>query len=191
MNIVDVLIVASLSLFAVRGYNNGLLHELLSMAALFGAFAAAFRWTTAVAPRLADSIPGPAFVDTGISFLFVFGVVLWSGRYVATVIRRMWIQARRWPANRMAGMSFGILKGAVMVGAGVLMLRNVAPPAGVDEGIPGGRDGPVTTISAQVDNSVLAERIAGLTGDIFSVLMTTAEGQVRSLASGGESVGGS
>lgn len=190
MNAVDILVVACLSLFAVRGYNNGLLHELLSMGALFAAFAAAFRWTTAVAPRLADSIPGPAFIDTGLSFLFVFGVVLWTGRYVATVIRRMWIQARRWPANRLAGMSFGVVKGAVMVGAGVLMLRTVAPPAEPDASVPGGQNGPVTKISAQVDQSYLGPRIADLTGGVFSVLMTTADGQVRSLASGGQSAGG-
>jgi membrane protein required for colicin V production len=190
MNVVDILVVACLSLFAVRGYNNGLLHELLSMGALFAAFAAAFRWTAAVAPRLAESIPGPAFVDTGLSFLFVFGVVLWTGRYVATVIRRMWIQARRWPANRLAGMSFGVVKGAVMVGAGVLMLRTVAPPTEPHEGVPGGENGPVTKISAQVDRSYLGPRIADLTGGVFSVLMTTADGQVRSLASGGQSAGG-
>jgi membrane protein required for colicin V production len=190
MNAVDILVVACLSLFAVRGYNNGLLHELLSMAALFAAFAAAFRWTTAVAPRLADSIPGPAFIDTGLSFLFVFGVVLWTGRYIATVIRRMWIQARRWPANRLAGMSFGVVKGAVMVGAGVLMLRTVAPPADPGADVPGGENGPVTKISAQVDRSYLGPRIADLTGGVFSVLMTTADGQVRALASGGQSAGG-
>lgn len=190
MNVMDILVVFSLSLFAVRGYNNGLLHELLSMAALFAAFAAAFRWTTAVAPRLADSIPGPAFVDTGISFLFVFGLVLWIGRYIATVIRRMWIQARRWPANRLAGMSFGVFKGAVMVGALILMLRTVAGDAQAAGEVPTDVPGPVGTINREVSGSYLASRIADLTGGIFSALMTTAEGQVRSLASGGDAAGG-
>ena len=182
MNTVDIVVVVGLSLFALRGYTNGLVHELMSLAALLAGLAAAFRWTPKLVPRLAESVPGPAFVDTGVAFLILFALVLMTGRYVATMIRRVWLQAGRSPANKLAGMSFGIFKGAIVLGCTILALRSFAPDAHASDEIPTGVAGQVVDFNMKVESSYLGARLADLTSGVFSALMDTAETQVRTLA---------
>jgi membrane protein required for colicin V production len=181
MNTIDILVVVGLSFFAIKGYANGLVHEILSLGALLAGLAAAFLWTPRLAPKLAEAVPGPAFVDTGVAFLVLFALVLVTGRYVAMMVRRVWIEARRSPANRLAGMSFGIFKGAIVLGCTILALRSFAPEAHASEEIPGGMAGRVVEINGQVDQSYLAARLADLTSGIFSALMTAAESRVKQL----------
>ena len=126
-------------------------------------------------------MPGPAFVDTGVAFLVLFALVLVTGRYMATMVRRVWVEARRSPANRLAGMSFGIFKGAIVLGCTILALRSFAPEAHASEEMPGGMAGRVVEINGQVDQSYLAARLADLTSGIFSALMTAAESRVKAL----------
>lgn len=185
MNGVDIAVVLVLGLFAFRGYANGFVHEVLSLLALCAAFLAAFRWTGALTPRIADSVPGPAFIDTGVAFLILFGLTLTTGRYVVTTVRRMWLQPRTSTANRLAGAMFGTFKGAVVMGFVLLMLRGAAPEAYASEAIPDGAAGKVVAINAQAEQSYLGARLVDLTNGTFSALMASAEGQVRSLASGG------
>jgi len=185
MNGVDIVVVAVLGLFAFRGYASGFVHEVLSLLALCAAFLAAFRWTGSLAPRIAESVPGPAFLDTGVAFLILFGLTLTTGRYVVTTVRRMWLQARKSSANRIAGAMFGTFKGAVIVGFTLLVLRGAAPDAYASEDLPEGAASKVVMINAQAEESYLGARLADLTSGTFSALMANAEGQVRSLASGG------
>lgn len=182
MNAVDIFIVLGLSFFGFKGYMNGLVHELLSLAAMMAGLAAAFRWTPLVVPHIADSVPGPAFMDTGVVFMLLFALVLWTGNYVVTLVRRFWLQARRSPMNRVAGLSFGIFKGAVVLGCTILALRAYAPEAHASDEIPDGRAGAVVSINGSVEQSLLAPRLADLTSGIFSAVMTRAETGVRRLS---------
>jgi membrane protein required for colicin V production len=182
MNAVDVFIVLGLSFFGFKGYMHGFVHELLSLTAMMAALAAAFRWTPLVVPRIAEAIPGPAFVDTGVGFMLLFALVLWTGRYVVTLVGRFWVQARSSPANRAAGLSFGIFKGAVLLGCTILALRAHAPEAHASEVVPDGAAGAVMAINGRVEQSILAPRLADLTSEIFSAVMTRAETGVRQLS---------
>ena len=56
MNAADVAVLLGLVLFSVRGYRTGFVNELLSLAAALVALAAAFRWTGAMVPRVADGV---------------------------------------------------------------------------------------------------------------------------------------
>jgi len=179
MNAVDILIVLALSFFAYKGYVNGLVHELLSLGALMAGLAAAFRWTPKIVPRIAESVPGPAFVDTGVGFLLMFGLVLITTRYIVSMVRRFWVQARNSPMNRLAGLSFGIFKGAVVLGCSILALRAYAPEAHAGEEAP---DQTVVQVNGRVEASILAPRLADLTSGIFSVVMDSAESGVRQLS---------
>jgi membrane protein required for colicin V production len=183
MTTVDIVVVVGLFFFAFKGYTNGLVHELLSLAAMGAGLVAAFRWTPRLVPRLAEAVPGPAFVDTGVAFLILFALVLATGRYAATMIQRVWVQAGSSPANRIAGMSFGIFKGAIVLGCTVLAMRAFVTDAyAAREELPGGVAGRVIEINSKVGDSYIAARLADLTSGIFSALMDTAETQVRSLA---------
>ena len=186
MNTVDIFVVLGLSFFAFKGYANGLVHEILSLLAMLAGLCAAFRWTPKLVPRLAEAVPGPAFVDTGVAFLVLFALVLVTGRYLSTMVQRVWVQVRHSPANRLAGASFGIFKGAIILGCTILMLRSFATDAHASDQVPAGVAGQVVEINGRIDESYLAARLADLTSEIFSALMDTAETKVRSLVIGGE-----
>ena len=178
---VDLAVVAGLSFFAYKGYQHGLAHEMISVGVVFLACFMSFRYTNKLAPHLADSIPGPAFIDTSISFLILFGLTLVTGRYINTMVRRIWLQARKSPGNRLAGLSFGIFKGAVVLGCCILLLRSFTPDANASEEIPTGMRGRVIQFNAQVETSYLAPRLAELTNGIFTRLIDSAERQVDNI----------
>jgi len=178
---VDLLVVAGLSYFAYKGYMNGLAHEVLSVAVVSLSAFMAMRYTGAMAPHLADKIPGPAFIDSGVSFLLLFGLTLVTGRYINTMVRRVWLQARKSPANRLAGLSFGIFKGAVVLGCAILLLRSFTPETSATQEMPTGVRGRVTQINMQVGQSRLAPRLAELTSGIYVRLIDTAERQVENI----------
>lgn len=178
---VDILVVAGLLFFAYKGYMFGLAHEILSIAVLTASSFVAFRYTGALAPHIAESVPGPAFVDTGVSFLLLFGLTLFTGRYVNTMIRRVWLKARKSPGNRLAGLTFGIFKGAVVVGCVILLLRSFTPEAHASQEMPTGIRGRVQQFNMQVDRSYLAPRLAELTSGIFTKLIDTASRQVEKM----------
>lgn len=178
---VDLLVVAGLSYFAYKGYQNGLAHEVISVAVVALAVFMAMRYTGVLAPHIADSVPGPAFIDSSIAFLCLFGLVLVTGRYINTLVRRVWLQARKSPGNRLLGLSFGIFKGAVVLGCGILMLRSLTPETNAGQEMPTGVRGRVSQINMQVGQSRLAPRLAELTNGIYVRLIDTAESQVENI----------
>ena len=190
MNGADVAVLLGLALYSIRGYRAGFVNEFLSFAASLAGLAAAFRYTGSVVPRVADAVPGEASVDTSLVFLGIFGVALFAGRKVAVFIKRMWVSVGSSPTNRMAGMSFGFCKGMVMIGLLLIGLRQFGPQLAadaVDETSFGGRVG---TLHRKVEESQLAGHVADLTGGMFSALMSSAEGSMRMLASGGDDAAG-
>ena len=186
MNGADVAVLFGLGLFSVRGYRRGFVNEFLSLAAALAGLAAAFRWTGAVVPRVADAVPGPSSIDTSLVFLVIFAVVLFLGRKVAVFIKRMWVSVGSSPTNRMAGMSFGFLKGMVLIGLTLIALREFGPQIAGDAVDERSLTGRVGTLHRQVEESRVAIHVADLTGGMFSALMSSAEGSMRMLASGGD-----
>lgn len=186
MNGADVAVLLGLALYSVRGYRAGFVNEFLSFAASLVGLAAAFRYTGAMVPRVADAVPGEGNVETSLVFLTIFGIAVFLGRKVAVFIRRMWVSVGSSPTNRMAGMSFGFIKGMVMIGLMLIAVRQFGPQLAanaVDENSLGGRIG---TLHRKVEESRLAVHVADLTGGMFSALMSSAEGSMRMLASGGD-----
>lgn len=181
---VDLLVVAGLSFFAYRGYQHGLAHEVISVGVVFLACFMGFRYTVKLAPHIADSVPGPAFIDTSVAFLLLFGLTLVTGRYINTMVRRVWLQARKSPGNRIGGLSFGIFKGAVVLGCVILLLRSFTPDANASQEIPPGVRGKVIQFNSQVETSLLAPRLAELTNGIFTRLIDSAERQVENITDG-------
>jgi uncharacterized membrane protein required for colicin V production len=186
MNGADVAVVLGLVLFSVRGYRSGFVTEFLSFAAALVALAAAFRWTGAMLPRVADGVPGSGAFEMSLVFLGIFGIALFLGNKFGVFIKRMWVSVGSSPTNRMAGMSFGFVKGMVLIGLTLIVLRQFGPQIAadaIDERSLGGRVG---TMHRKVEESRLAIHVADLTGGMFSALMTSAEGSMRMLASGGD-----
>lgn len=186
MNGADVAVVLGLVLFSVRGYRSGFVTEFLSFAAALVALAAAFRWTGAMLPRVADGVPGSGAFETSLVFLAIFGIALFLGKNVAVFVKRMWVSVGSSPTNRMAGMSFGFVKGMVLIGLTLIALRQFGPQIAADAIDERSLSGRVGTMHRKVEESRLAIHVADLTGGMFSALMTSAEGSMRMLASGGD-----
>ena len=186
MNVADVVVLLGLAYFAARGYRGGLLREALSVAAGVAGLWAALRWTDNLAPRIAHAVPGPTGVATSLAFLGIFSVAFVLGRKLELLVRRTWVTAGSSSTNRLAGLSFGMFEGAVVIGFAVLGLQHFAPSTGsYDEGDTS-LTGRVAAMHRKVEESHLARGMAGLTGGMFSALMGTAEERARMLASGGE-----
>jgi len=194
MNKVDIAVVALLFWFAFRGYSRGLFHELMSVATMVAGAAAGFQWTPKLAARIASSVEAPFFVTTGLAFVILFLLTVTTLRYFLLMVERMWVSVGSSPFNRVAGGVFGIFKGALVLGCTVLFLRGLTPEAMASEGPPGGItstlsakvSGPVQKVNGRIESSVLAARLADLTGGFFSALMDTAAVQIRSLTADSE-----
>jgi len=186
MNGADVLVLLCLGFFAARGYRGGLLREAMSVAAGVAGLWSALRWTDDLALRIAPAVPGPAGVTTSLAFLAIFSAAFVVGRKLELMVRRTWVAAGSSPTNRLAGLSFGMFEGAVVIGFAVIGLQHFAPPgSSYDEGDTS-LTGRVAAMHRRVEESHLARGMADLTGGMFSALMGTAEERSRMLASGGE-----
>lgn len=173
---VDILLVAGLGWFAYKGYVNGLAHEVLSVVVVFASLWMALNYTGAFAPRVADIVPGPAYVSSGLAFLFLFGLTLSTGRYLNTLVRRMWQKAKVSPGNKLAGLSFGIFKGAVVMGCAVLALRFFTPEAQANEPEPDPIGQRALQLSARIDSAILAPRLADMLEGVFDRVIDKATG---------------
>jgi uncharacterized membrane protein required for colicin V production len=187
MHAVDFVIGLVVATYAVRGYGRGLLGEVLSLAALLCALAAAFRWTPTAVDRFGASIPGAAFTDTGIAFLVVFGLTGMGLRVFVSAAERMSGPAAASPLNRLGGAMFGVCKGGVVLGCTVLALRALSPTTTLD-GAPqanaGG--GPVQALTSRLASAPLASHVTQWTGDFLKAFGSAAETRIRMFAASPE-----
>jgi uncharacterized membrane protein required for colicin V production len=180
MSPVDVAVGLSLLWYAVRGYARGLFHEVMTLAALFLAMTAAFRFTPTIVPKIAGTIPGPAFVDTPIAFLLVFAATSLALRILVSILGRS-LGPRSSPLNRFGGAFFGMGKGGVALGSVMLMLRTFTPTP-LPNGNPSPFAQPVQQLNGSIEHSALAGRLAEITSGLFSGVVDAAEIRLRMLA---------
>jgi len=180
-HVLDIVVAVALLLSALRGYARGLFHEVTALAALLVGMTAAFRWTPTVMPKLAESIPGPSFVDTPIAFLLVFAVTGIALRILFSVVGRTWKGMNASPINRLGGAVFGMAKGAATLGTTMLMLRTFTP-APLPGGNPNPFAAPMQRLNASIDKSPLAGQLAQLASGLFSNVADAAEIRLRMLA---------
>jgi len=186
MNGADVAVLLGLAFFAARGYRGGLLREAMSVAAGVAGLWSALRWTEDLVPHVAHAIPGPPGMATSLVFLAIFSLAFVAGRKLELLVRRTWVAAGISPTNRLAGLSFGMFEGAVVIGFAVIGFNHFGPASATYEEGDTSLTGRVAAMHRQVEESHLARGMADLTGGMVSALMGTAEERERMLASGGE-----
>lgn len=116
MNIVDVVIVALLSLFAVRGYLRGLFREVFSLLGLFAGFIVAARYYERVARLWQDSWQfSPLFLHV-LSFVALFFLAYLILNVIGLLLHRSAHFLFLGGLNRLGGVLLGTGKAAVVLG---------------------------------------------------------------------------
>lgn len=151
MSTVDLALVILLLLFAVRGYWRGLLREGCALAGLLGGAVAAGAMGPAVAALIVSrggAAPVPAaLMGAAAVFLGVYFSAVVAGLVLDRLARAVFLGG----LNRMAGVAFGLAKGATVLGLGLVVLQRVVPRPGLGDLIEASKLGrPLTTFASVV-----------------------------------------
>lgn len=129
MSVLDVALIALLLPFALRGWWRGFLREACSLIGLVGGAYVAATWWTEAAKEIGSRWAVDPVVALGLAvvglFLGVYLVALLVGFIADRVARVIFLG----PLNSTAGVVFGVAKGAVLMGFGLVLLpRFVSDP---------------------------------------------------------------
>lgn len=128
MNRVDVVLLVLLLPFAVRGYSRGFLREGFGVAGVIvGALAAASGWERVATMFVARQWFAPAPASAVAVALLFFSTYV-AAQLLGGVLDRVFRSLRLGGINRAAGLAFGVLKGAALLGVVLLVLLRFAPP---------------------------------------------------------------
>jgi membrane protein required for colicin V production len=126
MNLLDLGIIVLLGLITVRGFFRGLFQEVAVLVGVVGGVVAAAHTYLRLASVLQPWITDPQHARW-VAFAAVFVAVYWLTRLVAHFIQRLLYHLYLDFFDRLLGGSFGLAKGALLVGF-ALMLLGVALP---------------------------------------------------------------
>ncbi len=122
MNTVDLILIAALSLFALRGYFKGLFREIFSLVGLVAGFLLAARYDERLAAWLAESWKTSFIFLRAASFVAIFFLVSLAFNLIGWLLHRsagvLFLQG----INRIGGVLVGAGKGAALIGLAVLFL---------------------------------------------------------------------
>ena len=114
MNPFDILIIVILGYSLVRGLFRGLVKEVSSLIGVLGGFYAAYTYYKVLAGLLAGLIHDTSYLNI-LSFLLIFCVVLILVGVLGVVIKYLLNIAFLGWVDRIGGVTFGILKGILIV----------------------------------------------------------------------------
>ena len=126
MNIVDIILLVLLFLFALRGYFKGFFREAFSLAGLIVGFMAAVRYNHTVATLGEEywnispfALKGAAFVAVFFVFYFLFNLLGWLFHYSE---KFLFLQT----LNRAGGIVIGIVKGAAVMALIIFFMNSAS-----------------------------------------------------------------
>ena len=129
MNVIDLIILIPIGYFAVMGFKNGLVRELLGIAGIILSIFITFHYMNV----LAEIINSYALIDTEyapyVSGIFIFIGTLAAVQIVAWLIKKFLEKVYLSTINRMLGAVFGILKSSIIISALLLLLAGLKLPS--------------------------------------------------------------
>ncbi|MDA8138055.1 MAG: CvpA family protein [Desulfobacteraceae bacterium] len=126
MNLLDIALLVILGFFLIRGIFRGLVKELSSIIGVFSGFFAAYRFYPQVAQHLARWVPNGSYANIISCLLLFIGVYLVVSLIGMLIKYLMNIVFLGW-TDRLCGLVFGAIKGALIVSAIVIMLTTFLP----------------------------------------------------------------
>jgi membrane protein required for colicin V production len=150
VNQLDALLLVFLVPFALRGWWRGLLREFSALAGLIGGVLVAVAFEPAVAAAVVERGLLPPVVAAVAAFLGLFLGIYVAANLIGTIADRLARTMLLGGLNRMAGIGFGLAKGAVLLGFGLSMAQRLAPSRTLDETIASSQLGRPLTQFAQL-----------------------------------------
>ncbi len=115
MNGIDIIILIVLGIFIVKGLFRGLIIEAMTLLGLLFGYIIALRQMGQMAAWIERILPLSSLFSGMLGFLVVFIIVVVAFRLIAEILQRIvkW-SAIKW-LDRLAGVLFGLIKGALIV----------------------------------------------------------------------------
>jgi membrane protein required for colicin V production len=151
MNQVDALLVVLLVPFALRGYVRGFCRESVGLAGLVGGALAAAAGGSALSAALIARHLMPPLIAEIVAFAGIFIAVNLLAYLLGLLVDRLARAVFLGGVNRVAGIAFGVAKGAAFLGFVLLVVQEVVPVPAVVETIAKSRLGrPLTTLATDI-----------------------------------------
>ena len=126
MNLLDLGIIVLLGLITLRGYYRGLFQEVAVLVGVVGGVLVAAHTYLRLAGLLQPWITDPQHARW-VAYAVVFVAVYWLTRLVAHFIQRLLYHLYLDFFDRLLGGAFALVKGALLVGFGLMLLGVVLP----------------------------------------------------------------
>jgi membrane protein required for colicin V production len=115
MNYIDILIIIVLGFAMVRGFINGLVKEVASLAALIIGIWGAIKFSTFTAEKLYDYFDLTGKYVGLISFLITFGIIVIIIHFIGLLVNKLMEAIALGFINRLLGIVFGLLKSVLIM----------------------------------------------------------------------------
>jgi membrane protein required for colicin V production len=126
MNLLDLGIIVLLGLITLRGYYRGLFQEVAVLVGLVGGVVVAAHTYLRLAELLQSWIADPVHARW-VAFAVIFVAVYWCTRLVAHFLQQVLYHLYLDFFDRFLGGAFGLAKGALLVGFGLMFMGVVLP----------------------------------------------------------------
>jgi membrane protein required for colicin V production len=124
MNYIDIIIIIVLGFAMVRGFINGLVKEVASLAALILGIWGAIRFSTFTAEKLYDYFDMTGKYVGLISFLITFGIIVIIIHFIGLLVDKLMKAVALGFINRLLGIAFGLFK-SVLIMSVIFVVFNV------------------------------------------------------------------
>ena len=123
MNYIDIVIIVVLAVGMVRGFINGLVKEVASLAALILGIWGAIRFSSFTAGKLYDYFDMSGKYVGIISFLITFGIIVIIIHFIGLLVDKLMQAVALGFINKLLGIVFGLFK-SVLIMSVVLVVLN-------------------------------------------------------------------
>lgn len=125
MNYIDIIIVIVLGFAMVRGFLNGLVKEVASLAALILGIWGAIRFSSFTAEKLYDYFDMAGKYVGIISFIITFGIIVIIIHFIGLLVDKLMEAVALGFVNKLLGIAFGLLKSVLMLSVTFVVLNAI------------------------------------------------------------------
>jgi membrane protein required for colicin V production len=125
MNYIDIIIIVALGFAMVRGFINGLIREVASLAALILGIWGAIRFSSFTAEKLYDYFDMTGKYVGIFSFLITFGIIVVIIHFIGLLVDKLMEAVALGFVNKLLGIAFGLFKSVLILSVIFVVLNAI------------------------------------------------------------------